>query len=140
MKVRQILIWSVLICSFQITLAQTIQVKKIDFRGQRAQKAFVAAHSASKKEIIVIMVRGGSQALVEQTEKNIKGLIQSGYSRIGLVVSDRLPEDESPTIAILSKGFTYAAIENAHVSAKINLHFYQLVRDVYKEDILSQLH
>ncbi|MEM8527629.1 MAG: hypothetical protein AAGG68_23510 [Bacteroidota bacterium] len=140
MKYQPILLCCLLSFVVQLAFAQKdIQIKKIDFRGQRAQKAFVAAHSASKKDVVVVMLRGADQDLIEQTEQNMKGLIQSGYERIGLVISDLLPEDKSPTIAIMSQGYTYASIKEATISAKTNLHFYQLMRDVYKEDILSKL-
>lgn len=123
----------------QTTESTAIQVKTTDFRGQRAQRAFVAAHAASKKDVVVVMVRGADEEVIDRVKQTMKGLIQNGYERIGLVISDLLPDDEQPTLEIMSKGLAYAVMEELNINATFDLHFYQLMRDAYQEDILSQL-
>lgn len=119
----------------QIADSTGIQVRTFDFRGQRAQKAYVGANAASSNRVIVVMLRGANEDLILAVQSSMKGLIHSGYERLGLVISDLLPEDTGTTIAIFSQGLTYALMEDVEFDAKTKLHFYQLIRDVYDKNI-----
>lgn len=116
-----------------------IQIQKADFRGQRPQAALMAAVSASSQDVIVIVVEGGSEALIADTEGNLKGLVRDGYTRLGLILCDNLPGDTSPVVVIVSIGLAYAIVKDAKADAKTSADVYKLVRDAYQEDIFPKL-
>ncbi|MEO1263236.1 MAG: hypothetical protein AAFZ15_30780 [Bacteroidota bacterium] len=117
----------------------THQIRKVDFRGKGPDKAVVAALSASKEDVIVIVVRGGSTDLVENTENDIRTLINNGYDRIGLIHSDPFPDDQKGVIGIFSQGSTYAVLEDDGPDTFYDWAFYNLVIRAYEDDILSKV-
>lgn len=112
-----------------------IQVQTIDFRGQRPQKAVVAASAASEKKVIVVLLQCHNQALIDATEGTLKGLIRDGYTRIGFILADTFSDENTPTISIFMDGLAYAVVKNAEPTAKIRSDVYKLIRDAYHEDI-----
>jgi len=120
-------------------LDSSIQLQKADFRGQRPQAALMAAVSASRQDVVVIVVEGGDEALIAETEENLKGLIRNGYTRLGLILCDNLPGDTSPVVVIATDGLDYAIVKDAKPDAQTSADVYKLVRDAYQEYILPKL-
>lgn len=114
-------------------------IQKADFRGQRPQAALMAAVSASRQDVVVVIVEGGDAELIFETESNLKGLIRNGYTRLGLILCDPLPDSTTPVVAIISSGLAYAVVQDAKADAKTSSDVYKLVRDAYQEDILPKL-
>jgi hypothetical protein len=86
-----------------------------------------------------VIVEGGDDKLIMETENNLKGLIRNGFTRLGLIICDPLPDNQVPVIAIVSSGLAYAVVQDAKADAKTSSDVYKLVRDAYQEDILSKL-
>ena len=114
-----------------------VKVQKVDFRGQRPQKATVAAVSASKHKTIVVLLRGANQKLLDEVEGNLKAAVRNGYQRIGLILSDNFPNEEYPTISIYADGKVYAVIDSPKVDSKTSLSVYKLIIDAYQDSIVS---
>lgn len=114
-----------------------VKVQKVDFRGQRPQKATVAAVSASKHKTIVVLLRGADQKLLDEVEGNLKAVIRNGYQRIGLILSDNFPNEEYPTISIYADGKVYAVIDSPKANSKTSLSVYKLIIDAYQDAIAS---
>lgn len=123
----------------QTPMAGDVRMQKADFRGQRPQGAIVAAVSASRQDVVVVVVEGGDENLIAETEGNLKGLVRNGFTRLGLILCDQLPENTSPAVIIYSGGFTYAIVHDAKADAKTSSDVYKLVRDAYEADILPKL-
>lgn len=123
----------------QSPVTGNLEIQKVDFRGQRPQAAIMAAVSASRQDVVVVIVEGGDDKLIVETENNLKGLIRNGYTRLGLILCDPLPDETTPIVAIFSIGLAYAVVHDAKADAKTSLDVYKLVRDAYQEDILSKL-
>lgn len=121
------------------TQTASIQIQKADFRGKRPQSAVVAALSASRQDVVVVLVRGGSQELITETEGHMKVLIWNGCERIAMITSDLLPDESSAVISIFSNGQTYAVMQDAATSLQTGSDFYKLVRDAYEEDIRPKI-
>ena len=116
-----------------------VHVKKADFRGQDPGNAIYAALDASEEDVIVVLIRGGSQKLIDKTESNMKALVRSGYGRIGLILADNFPNEKNEVVGIFSGGHVYAVIEDARSSAYDDWAVYNLVKDAYEEDITPKL-
>ena len=119
--------------------AETVQVQVADFRGERPQSAVVAALAASRQDVVVVLVHGGSPEFIAEVEGNIKALVRNGYDRTAMILSGLPPGEKSPSIAIFSGGQTYAVIKDANVGAQTGADFYKLVRDAYEEDIMPKI-
>lgn len=112
-----------------------ITIQRADFRGKRPQTATVAAISASQQKVIVILLRGADSILIQEMEGNIKGLIRSGFTRIGLVLGDSYESEQTPVISIYADGNTYAVIQDVNSSSNTHLSVFNLVRDAYNKII-----
>ena len=113
------------------------EVQKADFRGQRPQKATVAAVSASKHKTIVVLLRGADQKLLDEVEGNLKAIIRNGYQRIGLILSDNFPNEENPVLSIYADGKVYAVIDSPKADSKTSLSVYKFIIDAYQDSIVS---
>ncbi len=136
-----ILVIGFILGASQLSEAQNplIEIQKADFRGQRPQGAFIAAGSASRQDFVVVIVEGGDEKLIAETEGNLKGLALNGYTRLGMILCDRLPDSTAPAIIVVSGGLTYAIVHDAKADAKTSSDVYKLIRDAYVEDIISKL-
>ena len=114
-----------------------VKVQKADFRGQRPQKAMVAAVSASKQKTIVILLRGADEKLLDEVEGNLKAVILNGYQRIGLILSDNFPDEDDPVLSIYAGGKIYAIVDSPKTDAKTSLSVYQLIIEAYQDSIVS---
>ncbi len=123
--------------SAQVIDSSTL-VRKIDFRGKRPQSAVVAALSASREKVVVVLVRGGSDKLISGAEGQMKALIHGGYNRIGMVISDNPPDEMNPAISVFSSGQVYAVVEDVKDDARTGWALFNLVKDAYEEDIISK--
>lgn len=116
---------------------KTVTVQKFDMTGKSPIAAIRASLSASSKDVVVVMICGSDQGLIDETEGTMKALIHGGYERIGLIFCDTCPDDETPPIiTIYSKGWLYATIRDQKNDAHTHSDIYKLVRDAYKEDML----
>lgn len=123
----------------QSPIAEDIEIQKVDFRGQRPQGAFMAAVSASRQDVVVVIIEGGDEKLIGETEGNLRALARNGYTRLGLILCDRLPDTQAPSIVVVSAGLAYAIIKDAKADVKTSSDIYKLIRDAYIEDILPKL-
>ncbi|WP_367389066.1 hypothetical protein [Lewinella sp. LCG006] len=110
-----------------------IVVRQIDLRNETAETAVVSALQASKKQVIVIMVKDGTQELIDQTHNELRALMYNGFERVVLVLANGFTDDTGTTIAIYAGGHTYALMKDVIAGAKTSSDFYMLVRDAYKE-------
>ena len=117
----------------------SIEVKKADFRGQDSGNAIIAGLSASEEDVIVVLIRGGSDKLINKIEDNMKTIIRNGYVRIGLILSDLFPDEKDASVAVFSDGSTYAVINKAEEDTYNDWALYNLVRDAYEENIKPKL-
>jgi len=117
--------------------SKIVKVQKADFRGQRPQKATVAAVSASKHKTIVVLLRGADQKLLDEVEGNLKAIIRNGYQRIGLILSDNFPNEENPVLSIYAGGKVYAVLDSPTADSKTSLSVYKLIIDAYQKSIVS---
>jgi hypothetical protein len=118
---------------------EDIEIQKADFRGQRPQGAFIAAASASSQDVVVVIVEGGDEKLIAETEGNLRALARNSYTRLGLILCDRLPDSTAPAVIVVSGGLTYAIVHDAKADAKTSSDVYKLIRDAYIEDIIPKL-
>lgn len=114
-------------------------VQKYDLRQEPAAPAVVAGLSASRNGVVVVLVRGGDQQLINEVESNMKALILNGFERIGLILGSSFSNESKPVISIFSQGQVYAVIEDAKADTDTKLALFKLVRDAYKEHITPLL-
>lgn len=117
----------------------TIQVKVADFRGKGTSPAIFAALGASEEGVVVVLINGGGDMLVEKAKGNMEALVRAGYGRIGMILADQLPDEKGPRIGIFSGGHVYADIEAPKADAYNDWAIYNLVRDAYEEDVKPKL-
>lgn len=114
-------------------------VQKYDLRQEPAASAVVAGLSASRNGVVVVLLRGGDQQLIDDVESNMKGLILNGFERIGLILGSSFSNESNPVISIYSQGKVYAVIEDARTDTDTKLAVFKLVRDAYKEHLTPLL-
>lgn len=114
-------------------------VQKYDLRQEPAASAVAAGLSASRKGVVVVLVRGGDQQLIDEVDGNMKALILNGFERIGLILGSSFSNENNPVISIFSQGQVYAVIEDAKADTGTKLALFKLVRDAYREHIVPLL-
>jgi hypothetical protein len=121
------------------TVDSTDVVRTIDLTGKHPRSAMLSAVSASREDVIVVLIRGGDQDLVDKTKGQLKALVYNGYERIGLVISDKMQFELAPAVYIFSDGTIYAKIYNAKTESLLGWKIYNLVRDAYQDNILPKM-
>lgn len=114
-------------------------VQKYDLRQEPAASAVVAGLSASRNGVVVVLVRGGDQQLINEVENNMKALMLNGFERIGLILGSSFSNESKPVISIFSQGQVYAVIEDAKADTDTKLAVFKLVRDSYTENVIPLL-
>ena len=115
------------------------EIRTIDMRGQNPVSASVVAIKNSRNHVVVVLIRGGSQELIDETKGQLKALVHRGYDRLGVVLCDLKPGEIGPVLGIVSDGTAYAAIKGAEPDSKTMWQLYSLVRDAYQNNVLPHL-
>ena len=126
-----------------VSVAQTdsILVQVADFRGQGYEVAGKAAFQASSNDVIVVLVCGAGQAVIDETKAALKGLINDGFTRVGMILSDEIEgaAGKHPIVAIIAGFDNPSYMEGVSVHAKYRVQLYQAVESAYQEYILSKI-
>lgn len=125
-------------CNAQIADSSDI-IRIIDLRGQNPLSATTAAIIASRNDVVVVLIRGGDQDLIDKTTGQLKALVHNGYNRIGVMLCDLKPGEKMPVIGIISEGTIYAVVKNAKPDIATSWKVYNLVRDAYQDNILPKM-
>ena len=114
---------------------QIEDIQVLDLRDRSPKASTTAASSASRNNALIIVVADGSPELILETKKAMNGLINNGFSRIGLILGKRYDDEPWSSVSIIVDGLVYATIEDAKPNNKFHSDFYRLVRDAYNEFI-----
>ena len=116
-----------------------INIRTVDMRGDNPVLASVAAIKNSRNHVVVVLMKGASEELIEKTKDNLKALVHKGYNRIGIILCDFKPGETLPVIGIASDGTIYAAIKGAKSNSKTMKDVYNAVSEAYQKNILPIL-
>lgn len=111
----------------------------IDMRGQNPVSASVAAIKNSRNDVVVVLIKGGSEELIDKAKDNLKALVHRGYDRIGIILCDFKPGETLPVIGILADGTVWSAIKGAEPDARTMKDLYDSVSEVYENSVLPNL-
>lgn len=118
---------------------QPIPIQTVDMRGEKPTRASIAAIKNSRKGVVVVLLRGANQELIDLTTGQLRALTHNGYNRVGLVLSDLKPKETLSVVGIVSDGTAYAAIKDAKPDKVIGWKIYNLVKDAYEQDIWPKM-
>ena len=116
-----------------------INIRTIDMRGGNPVSASVAAIKNSRNHVVVVLMKGASEELINKTKDNLKALVHRGYDRIGIILCDFMPGETLPVIGIVSDGTVWAAIRGARPDARTMRDLYDSVSEVYQDTVLPIL-
>lgn len=123
--------------------AQTVDttgiIKTVDYRGHKPLSASIASIKASRNDLVVVLIRGGDQELIDNTKGQLKALVHNGYNRIGVILSDLNPDEQEPVLAVVSDGTIYASIKRSKADTITMWKIYNLVRDAYQDNIWPKM-
>lgn len=131
--------------SFQTIFAQAssdtamVKIPTIDMRGQDPLMASAKSIVESRKDVVVVLIRGGSNELIKETKNQLKALVHRGYNRLGIILCDINPGEAGAVVGVVSNGTSYAAVKDAKPTTLILWQIYSLVRDAYQEHILPKI-
>lgn len=133
----------ILLCICSVISAQsgdtTVIIRTIDMRGQDPLMASAKSIVESRKHVVVVLVKGASEELINETKDNLKALVLRGYDRIGMILCGFRPDETLPVIGIVSDGTMYATIKGAKPDARTMLDMYSFVEGAYQANILPLL-
>ncbi len=128
------------VCSLQAQEeGAPVEIPTLDMRGQPPIDATYAAIKSSEKDIVVVLIRGGSQELINNVTAKMKALYHMGYTRIGIILCDLDPGEVAPVLGIVADKAPYAVIKKAKNDTTTGWKIYNLVQDAYKEFILPKV-
>lgn len=115
-----------------------VEIPTLDMRGRPPIDASYAAIKSSEKNIVVLLIRGGSQELIDNVTGKMKALYHRGYTRIGIILCDLDPDEVGPVLGVVVDNMPYAVIKKAKPDTITCWKIYNLVRDAYEEFILPK--
>jgi hypothetical protein len=121
----------------EIKLMDNVQV--MDYRGKGTSLATEAGVLASREGVLVIEVSGTDKALLSEILAQIKALHQKGYNRIGVILSDRYPEQKAPIVSFYVSAGLYAVINQPFPISVMAYKVYNIGNDAYEEYILPRI-
>ncbi|MEZ4993536.1 MAG: hypothetical protein R2824_24145 [Saprospiraceae bacterium] len=68
---------------------------------------------ASRNDVVIALIRGGSDELIDKAEAQLRALVLNGFDRLGIILCDLNSEDKGPVIGIFSNGAAYTASKDA---------------------------
>ncbi|MEC9356781.1 MAG: hypothetical protein VX836_02795 [Pseudomonadota bacterium] len=109
----------------------------LDTRGEGEDSGILAGSSASKPGVIVLLVRGDDQAIIDCAKQAMLALLQMGYERIGLILTDENPSDgtDKHHITFMSRGLDAAHIRDAGSSTVTETAIIRMMRYVYDREL-----
>ncbi len=109
----------------------------LDTRGEGEGAGILAGSSASKHGVIVLLVRGNDHAIIECAKGAMLALLQMGYERIGMILTDENPDDGSDkhNVTFMSRGLDAAHIYDAGSSIDTKIAIIRLMRHVYDHEL-----
>ncbi|MCB0633835.1 MAG: hypothetical protein KDD15_29090 [Lewinella sp.] len=119
---------------------ENVTVQIADFRGKGFDTAGKAAFQASEKDVIVVLVCGAGQDVIDETEAALKGLIHDGYKRVAMILADDHPTPEyNPFVGLIAGGDNPSYMTAVYVHARYAVDLYQSVKSAYEEFILVKM-
>lgn len=109
----------------------------LDTRGQGEDSGLVAAASASRHQYVVLLVRGRDEALVADAKKAMLSMIDIGYEKIGLILSDDTVKSGRAAngMLILSGGKAAMDVPRMDTGERTQAMIVRLVRHVYDNEL-----
>ncbi len=139
---KPVLLFTILLALPHNSFAQSldeITIRTVDMRGDNPVLASVAAIKNSRNHVVVVLIRGGNEELIDKTKGQLKAIVHRGFDRLGVILCDLKPGEIGPVIGIVSDGTAYAVIKRARPDTVTMWEVYNLVRDAYQDNILPKL-
>ena len=117
----------------------TVEIPTLDMRDRSSTDATYIAIQESGNDVIVVLIRGGSEQLTTQTTGKMKALYHKGFTRIGIVLSDLNPGETSPVLGVIADKAPYAIIKKAKPDDITAWKIFNLVQDAYQEFVCPKV-
>lgn len=128
-------------CSGQANVQKdNVRVQIADFRGKGYEIAGRASFQASLNDVVVVLVCGAGQDLIDATEVEIKLLIHEGFTRVAMVLSDKVTgsEEKHPIVAIIVNNENPSHMTGVSVHSEYRRDLRQSIQKAYKDYILPK--
>ena len=93
----------------------------------------------TKQNAVVVLIRGGNEALLQAVKSKLQALVHQGINRVGIIRSTTRQESSTPSIGIFADGTIYATIKDVESDTQSMWSLYNLVRDAYEEYVVPKL-
>ncbi len=106
-----------------------------DTRGMGEAVPAILALDASDRSVVILLVQGRNQAVIDDAKLKTSLLVLDGYDRLGLVLGDG-PEDVA---YIYSRGHKVMTLSNIVDAEDRSLAFDRNMKRIYERDVLPAL-